>query len=159
MAEDPIGELVSFHAEGLSSLEIRSRILDLESRMQGLEQLDLPLKHHFAEGSYGREIFVPKGSLVIGKIHKHSHVNVVSQGECSVLTEFGVDRIKAPFTFVSKPGTKRVVYTHEDTIWTTIHVTDETDLEKVEDVVIAKTYEEFEAMGAKATPELGEGAK
>jgi hypothetical protein len=44
----------------------------------------------------------------------------------------------APYTFVSEVGTKRVVHALEETIWTTVHVTDETDLEKIEDYVIAK---------------------
>jgi hypothetical protein len=33
---------------------------------------------------------------------------------------------------------------HEDTIWTTVHATDETDLEKLEEEIIAKTFEELE---------------
>ena len=147
MPEDPIGELVSFNTEGLSSADIRERIFGLQSRLQDCPQMECPLKHHFSEGSYGREILLPKGTLAVGKIHKHGHITVVSQGDCSVLTESGVERIKAPFTFVSKPGVKRVVYAHEDTIWTTVHVTEETDLEKIEDEVIAKTYEALGGAG------------
>ena len=30
----------------------------------------------------------------------------------------------------------------EDTVWITVHVTNETDLEKIEDYVIAKTYDD-----------------
>ena len=46
---------------------------------------------------------------------------------------------------VSSAGTKRAVYAHEDTVWTTIHAnsTNETDLDNLEDFIIAKNYEEF----------------
>lgn len=56
--------------------------------------------------------------------------------------------IEAPYTFVSEPGTKRAVLALEDTLWTTVHVTDETDLEKIEEYVIAPTYEALEAYTA-----------
>jgi uncharacterized protein (UPF0548 family) len=69
-------------------------------------------------------------------------MTVISQGEVSVLSIDGVMRVKAPFTFVASPGVKRVVYAHEDTVWTTIHGTDETDLEKIEEEFIAKSYDE-----------------
>lgn len=43
---------------------------------------------------------------------------------------------------ISAPGTKRAVIALEDTTWITVHVTNETDLEKIEDYVIAKTYDD-----------------
>ena len=123
---------------------IRERILSLQDMMLELEQVDCPVKHHFSGDSYAREILLPAGSLVIGKIHRHSHVNVISQGECMVLTEDGVRHLKAPLTFISMPETKRVVYAITDVIWTTVHVTSETDLEKIENYVIAPTYNDLD---------------
>lgn len=122
---------------------IRERILSLQERMLELEQVECPVKHHFSGDSYAREILLPAGSLVIGKIHRHSHVNVISQGECMVLTEDGVRYLKAPLTFISKPETKRAVYAITDVVWTTVHVTSETDLEKVENYVISPTYNDL----------------
>lgn len=122
--------------------QFRASILEVQQELAKLPQLDCPLRHHFAPGAYAREILLPKGSLVIGKIHKHAHINVVSQGRVSVMTEFGRMDIEAPCTFVSQVGTKRAVYAHEDTVWTTVHVTTETDLEKLEDEIIAKTYDD-----------------
>ena len=42
-----------------------------------------------------------------------------------------VDRYKAPFTGITHPGTRRLLFNHEDTIWTTFHVTDKTDPEQI----------------------------
>jgi hypothetical protein len=130
---------------------IRQGIMKLEDRMRwALKEELLPehkciLTHHFAPGAYGREIYIPKGSLLVGKIHKHAHINVLSKGTVSVMTEDGPEEFSAPRTWVSTPGTKRVVYAHTDVIWTTIHVTEETDLVKIEDDVIAKSYTELDA--------------
>jgi hypothetical protein len=132
---------------------IRSQILGLQSSMTvavasgELVPFDFEanLQHVFAPGAYGRTLSFPKGTLIVGKIHKHAHLNVLSKGEVLVLTESGgLERLIGPLTMVSPPGTKRAVYALEDTVWTTVHLTDETDLQKIEDHVIAKTYEDYE---------------
>ena len=127
----------------------RRDILAFEDKVRSIsmEQESIPncpLKHHFAPGSYGREIFIPKGMMVIGKIHKHAHLNILSQGHVLVYTEDGPEEFSAPRTWVSSPGTKRVVFAVTDVVWTTVHVTDKTDLGEIEDFVIAKTFEEYE---------------
>lgn len=104
-----------------------------------------PVEHHFAPGSYGREMTLPAGMVVVGKIHKHAHINVISKGRVLVFTEqAGVLELTAPCTFVSSPGTKRVVHVLEETVWTTVHVTDKTDLAEIEREVIATDFMEVE---------------
>jgi hypothetical protein len=127
----------------LVSQDFKAKVLEMESMMREKPQVDCHVDHVFAPGLYARQIHMPAGALVVGKIHKHAHVNTISKGKCLVATEFGFDEFVAPHTFVSKPGTKRAVLVIEDTVWTTYHPTDETDLGKVEDHVIAKTYEEY----------------
>ena len=119
----------------------RDSILGLQNELLGMDQVDCPVTHHFAPSVYAREIFMPAGSVVVGKIHKHAHLNIISKGKVIVSTEFGKKQLVAPCTFVSEAGTKRAVYIVEDCIWTTIHPTEETDLEKIEEHVIAKDYE------------------
>ena len=117
------------------------------SRVPGAKFGDMeecPLKHSFADGVYVREIFIPKGWVIVGKLHRHSHPNFLMSGEVSVYTEEkGVQRLKAPQSIISPAATKRIVYAHEDTVWITVHVTNERDLGKIEDVVIAKNYKEL----------------
>jgi hypothetical protein len=134
-------------------LEIRSKIFALQEAMVkaqevgDIEKCDIdetfPLRHHFAPGAYAREMSLPAGHWIIGKIHKHSHLNFITKGKVAVLTEDGPMVITAPYTFVSAVGTKRVVLVLEDTVWTTVHVTTETNLEKIEEEVIAKSYDEI----------------
>lgn len=129
--------------EVIPNLEVREKINSLEKEMLKQEQVEIIPVHQFAEGLYAREITIPKGTLLTGKIHRTEHINIISKGDISVLTEDGVKRIKAPCTIISKPGTKRVGYAHEDTVWTTIHATNETDVEKIEAQLIANSHEEY----------------
>lgn len=109
-----------------------AKIFRLESEMAKLPQIDIEPVHHFSDGIYAREIFIPKGTLLTGKIHATEHLNIVSKGDISVMTDEGIKRIKAPATLVARAGMKRVGYAHEDTVWTTIHGTHETDLARLE---------------------------
>jgi hypothetical protein len=121
---------------------LRGQILALESAMLQMKsrQIEFDTRHHFAGGVYAREIRIPKGATLVGKIHKFEHINIISQGDISVVTDEGIKRIKAPATIVSPPGVKRVGYAHEDTIWTTIHATQETNPDIIEQQVIAPTF-------------------
>jgi hypothetical protein len=127
----------------LLNQDFRSKVLEMEAAIRQQPQIDCHVDHVFAPGLYARQIQMPAGALVVGKIHKHAHVNTISKGRCIVATEFGYEEFTAPHTFVSKPGTKRAVYVLEDTVWTTYHPTEETDLGKIEDHVIAKSYDEY----------------
>ena len=116
-------------------------------------QEQCPLTHRFAEGCYVREIFIPKGMALTGKIHKHSHPNFLLRGEVLVYTEQGgVEHLKAPLAMISEPGTKRVVVALADTVWITVHVTSETDLARIEEEVIAPSYDAYEVYRAQLAP-------
>lgn len=111
---------------------------------QSEDQIEIPLDHYFSAGVYAREVKLPAGSLCVGKIHKKENLNILSSGEVSILSIEGVRRVKAPYTFVSPPGVKRVAYAHVDSTWTTIHGTDSRDLDEIEDEFIAKNYDELQ---------------
>jgi len=116
-----------------------SKLVDV---MKEMPQLDAPVKHHFSKGVYAREIFMPEGMLIVGKVHKTRHLNIISQGKCTVITPTRRLEITAPYTFESLEGEQKVVQMHKDTVWTTIHLTEETDLAKIEEECIAKEYNE-----------------
>lgn len=140
------------------TMPLRSQIEELERQMFAMTEHHVEIKprHYFSNGLYAREIFIPAGTLLTGKIHRTEHINVISQGDISVLTENGIERLQAPCTLISKPGTKRVGFAHADTVWTTFHATNETDLEKLEEQLIAPSHEAF-LEGEK--PALLEGDK
>lgn len=118
------------------------RVDELEAAMlANFPVVDCPLTHIFTDGMYVREIFMPAGSLVTSKIHKTEHPFVLSKGVLLVSIDKGEwVEMSAPFTGITKPGTRRVAYILEDVIWTTFHTNpdDLRDLEEIEDMVIEK---------------------
>jgi len=99
----------------------------------GLVQIDLPLKHVFTEGLYQRIIYIPAGVALTSKIHKKEHPFVVLQGCVIVINETDGTRemVKAPYSGITKAGTRRALLTITDTIWATFHVTDLKDHEQI----------------------------
>ena len=103
-----------------------------------------PLKHTFAPGIYIREIEMPAGTVVVGRIHKHEHPNFLMKGVVEVFTEEGgLERLEAPKSIISPAGTKRVVHVIEDCTWITVHATDETDIDKLEEELVTNDYAEL----------------
>lgn len=100
-----------------------------------------PLKHSFADGLYIRELTIPGKILTVTKIHKYAHAAFLLKGEISVLEEGGARRVKAPASFITPAGTKRIVYHHTEVVLTTVHATNKTDLKEIEDEIILKDFE------------------
>lgn len=138
----------------------RERVVQLQTVIEALppggvmfgNQLIIPIgadlcecRHHFAPDTYGRELLMPAGVTIVGKIHRHAHVNVVSMGRVRVFTEHeGEQEYCAPCTFVSVPGTKRAVHIIEDCVWTTIHAnpSNTRDLAQLEREIIMPDFSE-----------------
>lgn len=132
-----------------SRSDVRSAITEMVGRVVASGESDLsccPVRHFFAPGQYAREMVLPEGMVVIGKIHRHSHINVLSAGKVRVLTEYGCEEYVAPCTFVSEVGTQRVVYVLEDAVWTTVHCTTSTDLADIEKELIVDSHNELEVV-------------
>ena len=100
--------------------------------------------HHFAPGVYMREMRIKKGTLLTGRIHKTEHLCILN-GDIEIASQDGKGRFTGYLTFLSKPGVKRIGYAHEDTVFTTVHATHETDIEKLEHDLAVDTFEEYDA--------------
>lgn len=133
----------------------REKILELQAAIEAqpdaigdLEAEEKFNQHHFAPGVYGRTMIIPKGMVVVGKIHKHAHLNVITRGVIKVVTEFGEDTYTGPKTFVSKPGTKRAVYAIEETEWITIHANPDnlTNIRELEEQIIAPSFADYDRL-------------
>lgn len=142
--------------------EMRCKIFSLEAEILKKPQVEFKTTHYFAPGIYMREIFIPKDTVLTGAIHKTEHLNILSQGEMSVWTEEGPKRIKASTVVKSGPGIKRAGYAHEDSVWITVcHNPDnESDVEKLEDILTTNSYEEFLQFMEQSKPkQISEGGK
>lgn len=104
----------------------------LEAELMTYPQGDCPITNRFTKGLYAREMFIPKDTLLTGALHKTQHIFVISKGDISTWFPGGkVTRVQAPFTGITEPGSRRLGYAHEDTVWTTFHATEETDPDKI----------------------------
>jgi hypothetical protein len=119
------------------------KVLELEGEIKKMEQVGCPVIHHFAPGIYAREVTMCANAVFIGKIHKHAHLNIVSKGQVTFTDETGTRTVKAPYTFRSNAGSKKALYIHEETVWTTIHGTDETDIETIESEFVIENVEDL----------------
>lgn len=122
---------------------MRHKLYRAEAVMRKLPQVEIPVQHFFSDGVYARHGRIPAGTMLTGKIHKRWNLNILSEGEMTVLTAEGMKRLKGPHVIVSPPGLKRVAYCHTDCVWTTIHGTHETDVDKIEAEFIASSEQEW----------------
>lgn len=141
----------------MSREELRGFISNVELAAEAADgiQVEIPIQHYHSKGVYAREMKLDQGTLIVGKIHKYENLNILSAGEVTVISIDGCVRVKAPYTIVASPGAKRIIYAHEECVWTTIHGTDEKDIDKIENEFIAKTYEDVPSIGTKESKCLG----
>ena len=71
---------------------------------------------------------MPGGSLVVGKTHRYGHLSCLSLGRVLVSVDDEIVEGLAPWTYFCPAGIKRVLYALEDSVWTTFHGTQETDI-------------------------------
>jgi len=121
----------------------RAEILRAEQAILSLPQIDFNPVHYFAKGLVARELFMPKGAAVTGHIHVDEHIVVIPFGDVTVTTDDGTERYVGPCTFVGRPGSKRALLMHEDTLWIAINPSDATTREEAEAKVVVKTHEQF----------------
>jgi hypothetical protein len=123
------------HGIDISSMTNREKIDVIEwiimNKMDNIVD-DLQITNYINGGVYAREMKAPAGIVITGKIHEHDHINILSEGEISVMTDDGMKRVKAPYTFESKAGIRRIGYTHSDITWTSIHSVLTDDINELE---------------------------
>lgn len=111
----------------------------IESEMLKMEQAPCPVTHRFGPNIYIREVFIPAGVFSVGHRQKTEHLNVMLKGKVLFVNPDGTkELLEAPLTFVSSPG-RKIGYILEDMIWQNIYSTDETDIEKLEEMFLDKT--------------------
>lgn len=118
----------------LDDVPTREKIQRLQETMLPMQTKQPEPQHFFAPGMYMRELVVPAGMLMVGKIHKHAHFLMVLKGKAEVISEFGRMIVEAGHLSVSPAGVKRVVLALENTQFVTVHVNknDSQDLEIIE---------------------------
>jgi hypothetical protein len=119
------------------------QVCDIAEIMRKMPQGPHKVEHEFSHNVYIRTLHIPKGSTVVGMIHKFENFNMLIQGAMKVSTEDGVITVQAPFKVTSPPGTKRIAYAIEDCIWITVIGTASRDVDLIEEEFTARTESEY----------------
>lgn len=110
-----------------------NQINRLQEEMLKMPQVkDMVTDHFFADGMYSRRVFRKAGTLIVGKVHLKDHFFICTKGEIIAWTENGMKKLSAGDIIECKRGTKRVTLATMDSIGTTIHKTDKTNLDEIE---------------------------
>jgi len=125
-------ETLDSPATTLAKIPTRDQIDQLEADVGAVPQIELLVQNDFCPGFYARSVLIPAGTVLVGKVHATEHIFMVTQGDISITTDEGVIRVQAPYQAICKPGMKRAGYAHTDTVCVNIHITNETDLDKLE---------------------------
>ena len=120
LSPDKISDIQSLMRAGIESGAVRDAVPEMR------------LEHSFIPGAYARQLWRPKGTLIVGKIHRHPCFNFLMTGRLTVWDEAGTRDISAPYFFVSPGGQRRVTFAHEDSLLICVHGTNETELDKLE---------------------------
>ena len=113
-------------------------VVEMQQEISLLPQSMPKVVHRFADGCYAREITMLKGDLGVGALHKTEHHFLLSKGMILVKNGNKDEILMAPYHEITKPGDKRSIYAMEDSIITTFHVTDLTDVDAIGDLILGE---------------------
>ena len=115
---------------------VHDKVRRLENAVRLMPQVELPTEHYFADGMYARVLPRPKGTVLVGKVHKREHFYICTKGKVQVFMNNEVKTLEAGAVVVSKPGTKRAVFALEDSICMTVHRTKKRNIANIEKQLI-----------------------
>jgi len=135
-------------------LQPKAEISDLKQHMLrsvasgDLIRVDPPVENYHTPELYARRIHsIPAGTTIVTKVHKSEHISVALQGHCTVVDQDGnKTEVIAPAVFVTKPGTYRAIYAHDEVSWLTVHACKAQDMQTIEDELVCDSSEEYDRL-------------
>ena len=103
-----------------------------------LEDLGGDITHHFSDGLYAKEVFVPAGTAIMKHAHNFSHLSILAKGRIAVMKGDVIEIINAPTCIEIKANVIHGIQAMSDCVWFCIHATDETDPDKVDEILIRR---------------------
>lgn len=122
--------------------QIQGFIFAIEDELKKYPTTEIPLENYFSHDVNGRIVTIPADVYMTGAVHKFETMNILLEGEVTVLSIDGFHRMKAPHVFVSSPNAKRLFKTHTEVKWMTVHGTTEKDPDKIRDYYTHNNKEE-----------------
>ena len=115
-----IDDAVEWIGEALEHIGAAPQLKQQQCVLEIVDHKVLGLKHSFADQVYIRQMEMEQGRLVVGAIHNHLHVWFLMSGHITVATENESNEYIAPCHVLATPGTKRVIYANEDSVFVNV---------------------------------------
>jgi len=108
--------------------------------LMDMPQASCPVYHRFGPGIYIRELHMAAGTVAVGHIQKQDHVNILLKGKVMMINEDESTHIvEAPLFFIGKAGSRKIGMVLEDMVWQNIYATEETNIDKLEELFLDKS--------------------
>lgn len=117
------------------------KVFELEAVLKQMNQAELEVTHHFAPHVYTRVLYMPAGTMLTGKVHRHELMNILVSGTMRFVCEGSVYEETGFAVFNSGVGSKKAIYALTDCIFLGVHPTDLTDLKEIEQEFIVQESE------------------
>jgi len=105
---------------------------------EGQFAVDPQIAHHFSDGLYAKRMVIPRGYEAGQHAHKYSHLSILAKGRVLVKTDADKKEYSAPACIEIKSGVHHTIEALEDSEWYCVHATEETDAEKIDQVLIER---------------------
>jgi quercetin dioxygenase-like cupin family protein len=105
---------------------------------EGQFAIDLGTVHHFSSGVYAKQMHLPKGYVAMSHAHNYDHLSILGKGRVIVRTDNDAVEYVAPACITIEAKTHHQIEALEDTVWFCIHAAEETDADKIDEVLICR---------------------
>jgi len=100
--------------------------------------MEIKINHHFSDGLYAKETFIPYDTFLMQHKHTYAHMSILAKGRVLVKVDDDVTEYEAPTCISIVANKHHSVKALEDSIWYCIHATEEKNIDKIDEVLIAK---------------------
>ena len=109
------------------------------------ETSEVPIKHSFADQIYIRQMNLKKGHVIVGAVHNHLHAWFLLTGHVVINNNGEIIEHIAPCYTISSPGSQRLIYALEDSIFVNVHKnpTNTENIKELEKEIVSITIEDY----------------
>jgi hypothetical protein len=100
--------------------------------------------HYFGDKVYARGLWIPAGTVVVGKLHRFDRICIVASGKCTFVNEWEKKTVTAPYVGEFKAGSKTAVFAHTDSYWVACHGTELTDPDELVEKLVSPDHTDYQ---------------
>ena len=101
------------------------------------------IRHHFVghddgKGMYAKELLIPAGMMLVSHGHTYDHLSILATGFVTLTIEGETQALHGPCAITIEKGRAHTVRAITNAVWFCIHRTDETDVDRIDEVTIGE---------------------